>query len=269
MVDATTPNNTTIPAEIPFAEFKNAFALRGKNMGCSVQLRGRVVLVAFLINDGESHWDDESQKIFAECLKQSTNTLMDSSNLGREDLDIAYAYCQVTVPYPVEKRNSNRFVQDVLRQFGYEDVQSYQQHYENKFARDEACVSFVFNKSFRSYAVSVSGTAAPEGENSAGNEYSIVAFNPKNPTDSQRTFIHELMHQFGAVDLYYPERVKIEAQQYLPGSIMNGGSNIDDLTRYVIGWTDDLSQNAQAFLRTVSKISPAEIAAAARAQWQD
>jgi len=260
---------TTTEEQIPFEQIKDVFALRGKNVGCSVKLRGRVVLVAFLINDGESHWDAQSQKVFADGLKQTANYLMDTSGLGRQDLDIAYAYCQVTVPYTVEKRNSSRFVQDVLRQFGYEDVQSYQKHYESKFARDEACVTFVFNKNFRSYAVTVSSGENTDAENPIGNEYSIVAFDPKDPTGSQRTFIHELMHQFGAIDFYYPERVKLEAEHYLPGSIMNSGDSIDALTRYVIGWDETLTADAKAFLKAISKISPAEIACAARDQWLD
>ena len=152
MADGTTSN--PIPSEdIPFEQIKNVFALRGKNVGCSVKFRGRVVLVAFLINDGESHWDAESQAAFVTGLKQTSTLLMDTSGLGRQDLDIAYAYCQVTVPYPVERRHSSRFVKDVLRQFGYEDVESYQRHYESKFERNEACISFVFNKSFRYYRI--------------------------------------------------------------------------------------------------------------------
>lgn len=267
MADETISTASSTEEEIPFEQIKDVFALRGKNVGCSVKLRGRVVLIAFLINDGESQWDAASQTIFAEGLKQTASFLMHTSGLSRQDLDIAYTYCQVTVPYPVENRNSSRFVQDVLRQFGYEDVQSYQRHYESKFVRDEACISFVFNKKFRSYAVKISAQQLSEQEDPAGNEYSIVSFNPKDSADSQRTFIHELMHQFGAIDFYYPEKVKLEAEQYLPNSIMNSGNSIDPLTRYVIGWDDQLSQEAKTFLNAISKIPPAEIACAAREQW--
>lgn len=267
MADETTPETVSNEGEIPFEQIKNVFALRGKNVGCSVKLRGKVVMVAFLINDGESQWDPESQAAFVGTLKQSAAFLMDTSGLGRHDLNIAYAYCQVTVPYVVERRNSSRFVKDVLRQFGYEDAQSYQRHYESKFLRDEACISFVFNKKFRSYASRVDAAQAVEGESPDGNEYSVVSFNAKDPADSQRTFIHELLHQFGAIDFYYPERLMIEAEHYLPGSIMNSGNSIDGLTRYIIGWDDAPSAEARAFLKAISKISPEEVAYAARDQW--
>ena len=249
---------------------RDAYALRGKNVGCSVKLRGRVVLIAFLVNDGVSKWTPEAEKEFVSCLRQITERLMQDSGLNREQLDIAYAYCQVTVPFSAERRNSSRFVESVLRQFDFEgeDVQAYQRHYEAKFNRDETSVAFVLNKPLRSYAVSVDGAAVTEEEDPTGSEYSIVSFDPNDPAGSQRTFIHELMHQFGAIDYYYPPRLKMEAEHYFPGSIMNSGDTIDELTRYVIGWDEQLSPQAQAFLDAIETITPAEIESARRAQWQ-
>ena len=255
--------------DIPFEEIKDVYALRGKNKGCSVKLRGRVVLIAFLVNDGVSQWDKESETLFVENLKQTSKQLMVASNLSRADLDIAYAYCQVSVPYVVQKRNSSRFVTEVLRQFGdYQDIQEYQRHYEEKFFRDEACVSFVFNKDFRSYAMEISDGPISEAESPYGDEYSIVSFNPADPVSSQNTFIHELMHQFGAVDFYYPEVVKLKAEQQLPNSIMNGGTEIDAVTRYVIGWDSVPSAAAKQFLRSISHISYEDYVGALREQWE-
>lgn len=263
MADETKP-------DISFEEIKNAFALRGKNVGCSVKLRGRVVLIAFLINDGESRWDKESEKLFVDNLKQITKQLMSDSRLDRSQLDIAYATCQVSVPYIVEKRNSDRFVADVLRQFGtYENVQAYQEHYEAKFDRDEACISFVFNKDFRSYARRAVNATFEETENPTGNEFSMVSFDPKDTEESRKTFIHELLHQFGAVDFYYPEVVKMKADLYLPNSIMSVGSEIDALTRYVIGWDDELTKEAKEFARSVMNISDAELKSANREEWEN
>ncbi|MBE6957629.1 MAG: hypothetical protein E7447_00560 [Ruminococcaceae bacterium] len=256
--------------EISFEEIKNVFALRGKNAGCSLKLRGKVVLVAFLINDGESGWSKETEKLFADNLKQISKDLMDKSGLSRDELEIAYAFCQVSVPYIVDKRNVDRFVKDVLRQFGtYPDIQAYQKHYEDKFSRDEACVSFVFNKKFRSYAVKIEGAAGAQTENPEGNEYSIVSFDVQDPETGRKTFIHELMHQFGAVDYYYPEFVKLKAEYYLPGSIMNDGTEIDDVTRYVIGWDAELTQTAKEFLKSVARVSDADRRSALREEWEN
>ena len=255
--------------ETSFEQFKDMFVLFGRNTGCSVKLRGRVVLIAFLINDGESHWDKQSEEACVASLKEMSTYLMNTSGLGKDDLYIAYAHCQVTVPYSVEKRNSGRFVEDALRQFGYKDVQSYQEHYERKFDRDEACISFVFNKKFRSYAQQSTALELKEEANPCGNEYSVVSFSGEDIADFQRVFMHELFHQFGAIDYYYPEQVKMEAQNYLPGSIMNDGTTIDSLTRYLIGWDDEPDEDGKAFLKAISKIPEAEFKCAARNEWLD
>ena len=49
---------------------------------------------------------------------------------------------------------------------------------------------------------------------------------------------------------------------------MNAGDTIDDLTRYVIGWDEQLSPQAEAFLKAIRTITPAEIESARRDQWQ-
>lgn len=250
-------------------EFRNAYAIRGKNAGCSLQLRGKVVLVAFLVNDGESVWDEAAEKAFVSVLQSSADRLMAESGLSKEQLQVAYAWCRVDIPYAVNRKNTDNCVHDVLRQFGYTDAQSYQKHYEEKFFRDEAALSFVFNKTFRSHAqrISKQGTNI-EAASPGGDEYSIVSFSAKDPSGSERTLLHELMHQFGAIDLYYPERLSFEANRLLPDSIMNSGNTIDPLTRYVIGWDTSLSEDAQAFLRAVSKISEADIEYARRKELQ-
>lgn len=253
---------------IPYEEIANVFALRGKNAGCSLKLRGNVVLIAFLINDGESKWDKAAEAELVKMLKSASSRLMNASGLGRQDLNIAYAYCQVSVPYIVNKKNSDMFVRDVLRQFGYEDSQSYQKHYEQKFFRDEACISFVFNKPFRSYAHNIQSYGAPsDTPNPIGNEHSVVSFRKDDLTGSENTLIHELLHQFGAIDYYYPEQLKLEAERFFPDSIMNSGSIIDPLTRYIIGWDDKPSEDAKAFLKAISVIPEAEIAFAQRDEW--
>lgn len=249
-------------------KIKNAVALRGKRAGCSYELLGKVVLVAFLVDDGESKWDNESEKAFVTVLKNVSERLMSDSGLNKKELSVAYAWCRVSVPYPVTRKITDLCVRDVLRQFGYEDSGSYQKHYEEKFSRDEAALSFVFNKEFRSYATRITkGAETDESYCVEGNEQSFVSFCKDRIAEGERTMIHELMHQFGAMDLYYPERVKFEAEKHLPGSIMNGGTTIDSLTRYVIGWDKELGADAQRFLEAISIIPEEDLEYARKQEW--
>lgn len=256
--------------ELTLSDVKDVFALKGKNAGCSLKLRGKVVLIAFLVNDGESRWDAASQEKFVASLKEISNRLMDESGLNKEQLQIAYAYKQVDIPYIVNRKNDSNCMHDVLRQFGYSDVQSYQKHYEEKFERDETAITFVFNKEFRSHAFSADKSIDdPEAVDPIGDEYSFVSFCADDVEDSSRGFIHELMHQFGAIDYYYPENIAVKANMMLPGSIMNGGNNIDDLTRYIIGWDDEPSTAALNFLKSISDIPIEEIKHALISEWLD
>ncbi len=250
--------------------FKDVFALQGKNAGCSIKLRGKVVLITFLINDGESRWDNDSEKAAIEMLRSATNRLMNESKLNKDELQVVYACCQVSLPYIVTRKNSKKCAADVLRQFGYMTVQEYQRHYESRFSRDETAVTFLFNKDFRSYAQSVDRKSGEsEDQYTDGEEYSIVSFDTGNIPGSERTFLHELLHQFGAIDYYYPEVLKFKAEKHMPNSIMNGGEIIDDLTRYIIGWDESPTDVALNFLDAIKGISVEEIEFARRKEFTD
>lgn len=255
---------------------KNAYALQGRNVGCSLKLLGRVVLVTFLICDGECGWDEAAEKAAVTMLKKVCKRIEKDSGKDAKDLSVTYAYCKVKVPYVVSRENRSKFIEDVLLQFGYKDVESYQRHYEKKFSRDEACITFLLNKGSRSgqdgrsYASRVtSRNSSGDKPDPTGEEYSMVFFDPDDPVSSERGMLHELLHQFGAIDMYYPSVLQFEAQRHLPGSIMDGGDVIDSLTRYVIGWDDKLAPDARNFLEAISGISQEAIDRARQDQWAD
>ena len=62
---------------------------------------------------------------------------------------------------------------------------------------------------------------------------------------------HELLHLFGAIDLYdYDnEGVRAIAEQFFPDSVMMKPTYvIDELTAYLIGWTKQPSPKVLQFL---------------------
>ena len=61
---------------------------------------------------------------------------------------------------------------------------------------------------------------------------------------------HELLHQFGAVDFYFPERVRQTAERYLPDNVMRSRCYVvDDLTAFLVGWRETLSAYVLCFLQ--------------------
>ena len=98
---------------------------------------------------------------------------------------------------------------------------------------------FVFNKPFRSGAVSVDWQSRMHGEMSIiSSEY------------TKHTIVHELLHQFGAVDLYYPREVNDLIQKMNYASVMatTASLHIDSLTSYLIGWTEEIDAAAVQIL---------------------
>ena len=245
---------------------EEVFALHGINSGCCLKLLGKVVIVAFLVDDAESRWTDTAREKFVEVLKQSADEIMRQSGFSKSKLMIAYAHCKVSVPYVVTRKNHENCVKDVLTQFGFGKISEYQKHYEKKFARDEAPMLFVFNKPFRSYAARAVCKSFHEKEAvTDANEWAFISYKAEH--ENKNTLIHELMHQFGAIDYYYPSQVKALAGAYFPGSIMDGGTVIDPLTRYVIGWDEELSPESKAFLRDISSVSEEDVRLALIEEW--
>jgi len=229
--------------------FKKHPALLGKDAGCIIKLRGKVMLVVFLVDDAKSKWDDLSEKKYSRIIQNVCLGLMKESGLPWAQLNVTYANRRASVPYEVTQDNAWQLMRDVLQDYYCDDSDSFQDIYKREMGKDEVCVSFVLNRPFISYAHRVASlTTVLTRPFRKGNEFSVVSFRKNDLKRSEQSLLHELLHQFGAIDLYKPQKIETAARKHLPGSIMNDGDRIDPLTRYVIGWDDALSPEAIAFL---------------------
>ncbi|MBQ7545843.1 MAG: hypothetical protein IJT41_02610 [Clostridia bacterium] len=246
----TTPTEPEDPAE----KYKDHFALAGKGCGACGQMLKNVCVIGFLVNDRSSAWKEDDLEKIKIVLQNATSIMKKQSGLSDNRLKISYAYDCVPIQFRFDRdENSARVITDVLGQYGYLSVSSYQDHYKKKFNKQEVPIVFFVNRDFRSFAHKTEAR-----DDNSGGEYSFVSYN-QNIDDCVRTLIHEVMHQFGAIDYYIPDRVKDAAEKLLPGSIMNSGMVFDDLTRYIIGWDEELSKAAVQFLEETNDITEEEI----------
>ena len=76
--------------------------------------------------------------------------------------------------------------------------------------------------------------------------------------ENGKGYAHELCHLFGAEDLYYPQEVKDLAEDCFGQSLMLESKDvmIDSLTAYLIGWTDQVSEEALRFIDETAWITP-------------
>lgn len=245
------PEETEVGSEKSYAEH---FALAAKGKGCSGKLYGKVTLVAFLVHDRSSAWKEDDIEKIKSVLKKAAWLIKEKSGLTDNRLKVSYALDDVPVQFRYDGENYEHIVHEVLKQYGFDNAADYQAHYEKKFKKHEAPLIFIINRNFRSFARNVESGAS-------GSEYSFVSFN--DDTDScVRTMIHEVLHQFGAIDYYLPETIKQTAEKLFPESVMLRGWEIDDLTRYLIGWDKKLSDKAKQFLDETSVVTAEEIAEA-------
>ena len=124
------------------------------------------------------------------------------------------------------------------------DLNAVQYHLENEMGVQEAPLVLVLNKSGRSLAY--------QGGNC---EYAVLYKGTKS-------FSHELMHLFGAKDYYTSEQIKAVAQNCFGESIMLSSATskeVDDLTAYLIGWTDMLSAAASGFLDATNYLTEQDL----------
>lgn len=237
--------------------FKNHFIFNKKNQGASKALTGNVIAVVFYVNDATSKWTESAIAEYKVKIKKAYDKICLVARNNNVDLNIRTASCQINVPIECTHNNTREWIRLALSGYSRDKASDYQSYFENKYNCDEAPVVFVFNKPFRAYAQSANENYPTR------DEFSVLA-----SSESEKTIIHELLHQFGAYDYYYPQIVYDAAKKYLPGSVMADGGDIDSLTQYLIGWKNTLGDNDALFLLLTQHLTPGDISQALKDEWK-
>ena len=219
--------------ENPFLSFVDSGACR--------TLSGDVVVTAVFVEDTESTWSDEEMANMKSVLAEGAENVLAHAEDYEVELSIDFIYHKVSLDTNAEWKGE--WHQDVLKRLGFPIPPLASMQIASEHEAKEAPIVFLLNKNDRSYAIQ---------RRAVYTEYFVMY------QGSASTFAHELYHLFGAEDYYYPDTVKNAADQYLPDSIMNSGSKVDSFTAYAIGWTDELDENADLFLKTVEDINERE-----------
>lgn len=228
---------------------KNHYYLGSRNSGPSKALRGDVVVINILVNDYMSNWMYPAHVMeYQNAFNAMSVTLMSAAAASGASLTVRSVFYQVNLPAVADAGCS--WLPNVFQSLGYANTDDMQRRHEQAYSCDETPIIIGFNRPMRSFAI-------------ADNAKNIIRFSDETSVVFRHlhgffdptVFEHELLHQFGAVDYYYPDSTVRAAQKYFPASIMyQGGPEIDDLTRYLIGWTDELTPKAIAFLKETSDV---------------
>jgi len=234
---------------------KDHYYLGARKSGVSKALLGNVVAVHVLISDTVSDWSSEEDvEEYKRAILETEKALNRCAEKCGYDLKIRSVCCRIELPTEVGR--TSVWWPKAFEAMGFAGVSAAQSYYEKKYDCDEAPIIFALNRRMRSFAMMNN-----ERSRLRLDEYSAVYRGAKDGRFNIKVMIHELLHQFGAVDLYYPQKVEEAASKYFPKSIMlyRNGNEIDELTCYLIGWTDTLTPRAVAFLKETLSLTEEEI----------
>lgn len=223
-------------------------------------LTGEVFLLTLFIETPQGNWGVEEMEYHLDELQKSQKWL--STQAGRygksvrfnndfflENNDVVY------LPH-VTGRNTRAAFNWSLKKLGYESFNEFLELNNFDFTKKKLKILFFIKENERSHAYNYFSNTdvdiAVVYQNSRGG----------NKTD-QYVISHELLHQFGAWDLYEGRSQSYEnarlAKSLYPNSIMintfwnKHKLNVDELTAWRIGWHQDYKEEYQSFAPAKNK----------------
>ena len=238
---------TTDPEDLPdvLTDMKDHVLLNTRNAGISATLTGDVRVIVIFTNVPSASWTDEEMTKAQSDLEDMTNKIMTEAASYGADLDLSLAYYTGSVFIDEPLESSTYWEDTVLSSAGLSSLDTASRDLEREYDLNNAPIVFCMNYTDRSYA-------RPQYD--LGRSECVFLYQDANGVTG---FSHELYHLFGAKDFYYPADVKSLAETYFPKSSMltSEDSSVDDLTAYLIGWTDVPSADALSFLQETAYLT--------------
>jgi hypothetical protein len=215
-------------------------------------MTGKVMIMFVFVNDTDAQWDAEGIKEAKTSIEDQMNRLETAAAGYGAKLDMTSLFLNASISESfVAGDDVNEFslktVYDAMVDVDFEQAIKNQDVLENGFGVDSVPVVFLLNRTGRSFAAQADDTY----------DYMEFAVIFKSGLYAVR---HEVCHIYGAKDFYFPDATIEARKKYLPDSIMaDSKKEVDDLTAYLIGWTDELSEAALQFLEATNHLTAEEI----------
>ena len=231
------------------------FLMRAVNKDSCRKLVGDTAFFLTYVSDPEYSWTEDEIRKASQTCKASIKILKAAAKEDNVPMRCYVHDQRVSIRCPIHVKNSSEWRRQIALALGAPDMETLHARLQIKFGIQTIVYVFMTGKPGRAYALPVhTNSNYAEG---------VVLFSRFD------SILHEVLHLFGAADYYYPERLAVLARRYFPDSIMlvSGGRDIDDVTRYLIGWHSQPTEKALAFLRESSGITAQEADEALRSQW--
>lgn len=219
--------------------------------GSGKHLTGTCTAVLVFVDDPQTQWTDEAKSKMTALCQKSARYLVNQAKQYNVALDLRCGG-EYTLSCTMEET-----VPTEITDFAW-TVEAQQQAGYDAFCKEKELQNVIFlllvPKEGRSYSLPYSGGISTDYYD----ENVIVYAGDGSDTSLPATIAHEMLHPFGADDLYFPYDTDTSradlAREYFPDDIM---LRVDPLlstltvgayTAYKIGWTDVLDPKYGVFL---------------------
>lgn len=259
---ATTTKATTVTTATTADELSKINELRPDyNYRTCKNLSGDVYVFVFFMDDSESGWTEEEAKRFTENeVIPGLEFLEKQAKKHGVELNMILEKTYTGVEYVndviVDISETGYVTVDTLfyaaKHIGYTSDIKMLADLQKKHGPEIVCFT-VFNKNGRAYAIN-----PKRGYEINVEEHCVIFAHDLNsshtePAGSQASIIaHEMLHLYGAEDLYTPSTRKTLAKAYYPNDIMLVqyysilDNTLEDTTAFYIGWTDKVPDELYA-----------------------
>lgn len=255
-----TPNNAPLPTATPdpSAPYKTM------NVGSSKTLQGTCLIINVFLSDEESSFTEKEKNEYFDDLFTALSYLSEEAEKYNQTISFIYntgdTNLDHTVDYilpqdsldPMAEWDYTQLIENLSTQYNIDSV-------IQKYNPDNVFFMVVINKEGRAYAFPNIQKSTSHFEYATIYSYDGLSSTPGKGwvSDGNSTAIsHEILHLFGAIDLYDLESEKLAlATEFFPMDIMLIDSpmthklTISNLDAYLIGWEDELDEKYQIFLK--------------------
>lgn len=230
---------TTALAEDPMALYDGHILLESRDAGPCKRLTGSVQVVVVLVNVQSNPWSEAETAAIRQELLTAARMLRSEAAFYGADVQLSFKFHTVTVSTPPDMNASTVWVDRILRQLP--DVPA-------------RTVPGAWANTPLLLFCSSQGRAFAHCESAIDRAEYAVLFRG----DDSGAIRHELLHLFGAEDYYVEATVAEAAEATFPNSLMLSSdryATVDDVTAYVIGWTDSPGDKGMQLLAATCDVS--------------
>lgn len=229
-----------------------------ENVGSAKRLTGDCLWINVLVDDGTSVWDAESASDLKEMLKTAGDYITkQAAEYGIKDLNFNYIWEETTTKLAAPHYSNGADWAD--RAFADRGGwASYVQSLLPAGYDGNYCIMFHFNKQGRSFCVPSDVNCVDDGY---VNEFCAMFYSASKESGffaCPALYMHELLHAYGAVDLYeeaLSEKGNALASIYFDKDIMRyepaeiENCHVGLLTAKLLGWRNSIPTQLKDFLK--------------------